>query len=484
MKTTQMNLFLGGALLSSMGLQAQAPPNIVLFFVDDMGYGDLTITGATGYQTPAIDRMAKEGTFFSQFYVAQPVSSASRAGLMTGCYPNRIGLPGALMPQTNIGIHPEEETMAELLKKRGYACGMVGKWHLGHLTPFLPLQNGFDEYLGLPYSNDMWPVDYEGNRVTAASNLPQKLRHPGLPLIDGNEKVRELWTLDDQAELTTLYTERAVRFIEKNKGGEKPFFLYVAHSMPHVPLAVSDKFKGKSQQGLYGDVLMEIDWSVGQVLEALERYGLDENTLVIFTSDNGPWANFGNHAGSNGGLREGKGTTYEGGSRVPCIMRWKGVIPEGRICNQLASTIDLLPTFAALTGAPLPARKIDGISILSLLKGENNHSPRKSFLYYYRKNDLEAVRDGQFKLVFPHGYDSYRLAPGNDGFPGPRKKEKAALSLYDLRRDPGEQYDVIKAYPEVVKRLLSIAEEAREDLGDDLTGHPGKNKREPGRVNP
>ena len=206
-----------------------------------------------------------------------------------------------------------------------------------NLYPFLPLQQGFDEYLGLPYSNDMWPVDYDGNRVTPASNLPNKLRHPTLPLIDGNEKIRELWTLDDQAELTTLYTERAIQFIKKNR--EQPFFLYFAHSMPHVPLAVSNKFRGKSKQGLYGDVMLEVDWSVQQVLETIEELNLDENTLIIFTSDNGPWFSFGNHAGSTGGLREAKATTFEGGQRVPCIMCWKGVIPRGTVYNQLASTI-------------------------------------------------------------------------------------------------------------------------------------------------
>ena len=232
-------------------------PNIVIFFMDDMGYGDLTITGASGYNTPTIDRLASEGMFFTHFYAAQPISSASRAGLITGCYPNRVGISGALMPQGRIGVAPNEETLPEILKTRGYSCGMVGKWHLGHLYPFLPLQQGFDEYLGLPYSNDMWPVDYDGNRVTPASNLPNKLRHPALPLIDGNEKIRELWTLDDQAELTTLYTERAIQFIKKNR--EQPFFLYFAHSMPHVPLAVSNKFKGKSKQGLYGDVMLEED---------------------------------------------------------------------------------------------------------------------------------------------------------------------------------------------------------------------------------
>ncbi len=473
-------LIAGGVLISSASLQAQTLPNIVLIFLDDMGYGDLTITGATGYQTPNIDRLAKEGMFFSHFYAAQPISSASRAGIMTGCYPNRVGISGALMPQGNTGLNPDEETLAEVLKKKGYTCGAVGKWHLGHLPPFLPLQQGFDSYLGLPYSNDMWPVDYEGNRATPASNLPNKLRHPPLPLIDGNEKIREIWTLEDQAGLTTLYTERAVTFIEQNK--EQPFFLYFAHSMPHVPLAVSDKFKGKSEQGLYGDVMMEIDWSVRQVMESLEKNRLDKNTLVIFTSDNGPWYNFGNHAGSNGGLREAKATTFEGGQRVPCLMRWKGVIPAGTVCNGLATTLDILPTLASLTGAPLPLKEIDGVDISPLMRGETETSPRKYFLYYYGINNLEAIRDHRFKLIFPHKHAVY-LEPGYNGFPGKVGQDETGLSLYDLRRDPGERIDVKDMYPGIVEKLTAIAQKAREDLGDDLTGYEGQNRREAGRSN-
>jgi arylsulfatase len=327
----------------------------------------------------------------------------------------------------------------------------------------------------------MWPVDYAGNQVTPASNLPNKLRHPPLPLLDGNEKIRELHTLDDQAELTSLYTERAVRFIETNR--QKPFFLYIAHSMPHVPLAVSNKFKGKSRQGLYGDVMMEIDWSVKQIMDALQQQGLEENTLLVFTSDNGPWANFGNHAGSSGGLREAKATTFEGGQRVPCIMKWKGVIPNGAVCNQLASAIDLLPTFAAIAGAALPEKKIDGVNILPLLTGHETAAPRTHFLYYYEENDLEAVRDDNFKLVFPHRHRIY-LTPGNDGYPGSTAEAETNLSLYDLRRDPGERYDVKALYPEVVERLQQVAEEARKDLGDNLTHRNGPNRRPAGSIQP
>jgi len=447
--------------------------------MDDMGYGDLSCYGASQYKTPNLDRMAAQGLRFTSFLSAQAVCSASRAGILTGCYPNRVGISGALMPDATIGLNPSEETIAEVLKKSNYKTGAIGKWHLGYQHQFLPLQQGFDEYLGLPYSNDMWPVNFDGKPAVENSN---KARYPALPLIEGNEKIREIKTLDDQSELTTIYTERAVRFITENKN--HPFFLYLAHSMTHVPLAVSAKFKGKSEQGLFGDVMMEIDWSVGQIMKALEKNGLEKNTLVIFTSDNGPWLNFGNHAGSTGGLREGKGNSFEGGQREPCLMRWPGHIAEGTICNKLASTIDILPTLAAITNSPLPEKKIDGVNILPLLLGDENANPRKSFLYYYRKNSLEAVREGTWKLVFAHPGRTYiGFKPGVDGFPGKTNENfPFEEGLYDLRRDPGERYDVKEYYPEVVAELKKLADEARLDLGDDIQQMPGKNRREPGRI--
>jgi arylsulfatase len=455
-------------------------PNIVLIFVDDMGYGDLTCFGATGYNTPNIDRLASSGMRFTNFYVAQAVSSASRAGLLTGCYSNRVGISGALMPWDSIGINPEEELIPELLGKQGYRNCIVGKWHLGHLQPFLPLQNGFHEYLGLPYSNDMWPVDFDGLPATSDKN-PRMLRYPVLPLIKDNEKIRDINNLDDQAELTTLYTEYAVDFINRN--AKNPFFLYFAHSMPHVPLAVSDKFKGKSEQGLYGDVLMEIDWSVGEIMKTLEANGIDDNTLVIFTSDNGPWLNFGNHAGSSGGLREGKGCSWEGGQRVPCIMAWPGEIAAGVICNNMASTIDILPTLCSVTGADLPQKKIDGVNILPLLKSDFNADPRTVFHYYYRKNSLENIRKDQWKLVLPHTYRSYEgKMPGNDGWPGEYSTGTTGFELYDLRRDPGERYNIIDIYPDVAEELKKIAEEMRNDLGDENYNMPGENSRNPGSL--
>ncbi len=451
-------------------------PNVVIIFTDDQGYGDVGVYGARGYTTPNLDKMASEGMRFTDFYSAQAVCSASRAGLLTGCYPNRIGVSGAFMPWAKVGINQDEVTIAELLKQKHYATGIFGKWHLGHHKQFLPLQHGFDEYFGIPYSNDMWPVNYDGKPVTDSAAAPNKFRHPPLPLIEGNEVIKEIHDLDGQNQLTTWYTERAVQFIENHK--DQPFFLYVPHSMPHVPLGVSDKFAGKSEQGMYGDVMMEIDWSVGEILKALKTNGLEENTIVIFTTDNGPWLNFGNHAGSTGGLREGKGTSFEGGQKVPCIIKWPGIVPEGVICNNMASTIDILPTLAEITSTQLPDHKIDGVSILSLLKGDPDANPRDNLLYYYRRNSLEAVRIGDWKMVFPHDHRSYEdVLPGNDGWPGPYKQGRAELALYDLRRDPGERYNVIDQYPEIAENLQKSAEDARIDLGDDLTDSEGINRR-------
>jgi len=454
-------------------------PNIILIFMDDLGYGDIGTTGAIQYSTPNIDKMASQGMQFTNFYSVSAICSASRAALLTGSYPNRVGIMGALFPDSKIGLNSEEETIADLLKGVGYATSIVGKWHLGDAEKFLPLQHGFDEYFGLPYSNDMWPVDYDGGTVTDSTKWAYHM--PPLPLIEGNETIEYITDLQDQDMLTTRYTEKAVSFIERNK--ENPFFLYFAHTMPHVPLGVSDKFRGKSDQGLYGDMMMEIDWSVGEIMQVLKDNGIENNTLVIFTSDNGPWLNFGDHAGSSGGLREGKQTTWEGGQRVPAIMYWPDVIPEGTINNKLAATIDLLPTFSAITGSPLPVRTIDGINILPLLKGEQEVTPREHMFYYYNENDLHAIRQGRWKLVFPHEWSSYENEiPGNGGLPGARNTVSTEMALYDLRRDPGERYDVIKQHPEVVKEILKLAEQARQDLGDALVNEPGENRRKPGQL--
>jgi arylsulfatase A-like enzyme len=468
-------LLLGVVLcLQSRGTEKPTLPNIVLIFMDDLGYGDLSCYGSLSYQTPNIDKIAAEGMRFTNFVSAQAVCSASRAALLTGCYPNRLGISGAFFPDVKKGINPAETTIAEMLKEKGYATGIFGKWHLGHHKEFLPLQHGFDEYLGIPYSNDMWPVDYDGNPLPE-SHWKGKL--PVLPLIKDNEMIEEIRTLDDQAKLTTKLTEGAVKFINKNKN--KPFFLYLPHPMPHVPIGVSEKFKGKSKSGLYGDLMMEIDWSVAEIWKTLKANNLDKNTLFIITSDNGPWLNYGNHAGSSGGFREGKGTSYEGGHRVPCIMYWKDVIPSGKVCNQLASTIDIFPTLAEITHAKLPDHKIDGINILEMIKGKTDQPIRRSFYYYYRKNSLEAVRWDHWKLVLPHKGRSYEnQLPGNDGFPGKAPEDiPQKLALFDLRRDPAERYDVQELYPDMVVLLQKIAEEARGDLGDDLTERVGPNVR-------
>ena len=436
--------------------------------------------GSINYETPHINKLAKEGMLFTNFYSVQAVCSASRAALLTGSYPNRIGISGALMPYSTTGLNENEITIAELLKEKGYATSIFGKWHLGFQEKFLPLNHGFDTFLGIPYSNDMWPVDFDGNQISDSSDWRKK-SYPQLPLIENFNKIDEIRTLEDQARLTTLFTERSVEFINNNK--DNPFFLYVPHPMPHVPIAVSNKFKGKSTQGLYGDLMMEIDWSVGEIVKALKQNNLEENTLVIFTSDNGPWLNFGNHAGSTGGLREGKGTSFEGGQRVPTIMKWPKVISAGSISNNIAATIDVFPTIANIVSSELPKHKIDGVDISSILEGRRDSNPRDHLYYYYGKNNLEAVRKDNWKLVFPHESRSYKnVLPKNDGHPGPYSKFTAEYALYNLRRDPGEEYNVKELYPEIVKELEDLAEIARNDLGDDLNNRIGNNIRESGTI--
>jgi arylsulfatase A len=445
---------------------AAAPPNIVVIFTDDQGYADVGVFGAKGFTTPNLDRMAAEGMKFTNFHVPAAVCSASRAALLTGCYPQRVSILGALGPGSKTGIHDDEVLIPELLKMGGYATAIFGKWHLGDAPQFLPTRHGFDRYFGLPYSNDMWPFH------------PTIKSFPKLPLIEG-EKILEY--NPDQTQLTTWYTERAVRFIAENK--DRPFFLYVPHSMPHVPLFVSDKFKGKSEQGLYGDVIMEIDWSVGQILEALRRHQIDDRTLVVFTSDNGPWLSYGDHAGSAGPLREGKGTTWEGGQREPCILRWPGKIPAGKVCDEFCTTMDFLPTFAALAGVETPRdRAIDGHDIRPLMMGKDGAKSPYDGFYYYWNLGLDAVRSGPWKLHFPHEYRSLAGKPGSGGQPGPYKNLTTGLELYNLDDDVGETANVADKHPDVVERLKALAEKARADLGDAHTGRKGGGVRPPGRL--
>jgi arylsulfatase A len=482
---------LSGAALAVSGLWRAAGqgvaarlPNFVLIYMDDMGYADPSCYGAPAGLTPNIDRLAREGMRFTSFYVAQAVCSASRAALLTGCYSNRVGVLGALGPNAPAGLDPEEDTIADVLRRRGYACGIFGKWHLGDRQPYLPLQQGFDEYFGLPYSNDMWPVDYDGTPIKPGQKAVNKEGnfHRGywqpLFLMKDNEKAREVKGFPDQDQLTTLYTEHAVDFIAAHRSG--PFFLYLPHSMVHVPLGVSDKFRGKSGRGLFSDVMMEIDWSIGQVLAELRRHGLEENTVVLFASDNGPWLNFGNHAGSAGPLREGKGTMWEGGCRVPGIVRWPGHVPAGAVCDKMAATIDVLPTFAEIAGAPLPKRRIDGVSILPLLRGDRHADPRTVYWLYYGQT-LTGVREGKWKLQLPHESRTYEgHVPGHDGIPGSTGIRKIQQALYDLEADIGEQTNVAARFPDVVARMKKIAAAARADLGD--TGKPGPGVRPPRKL--
>jgi arylsulfatase A-like enzyme len=450
-------------LIASTVSAADRPPNFVVVFADDLGYADVGCFGGSELSTPHLDNMAREGRRLTSFYVAQAVCSASRTALLTGCYPNRVGILGALGPASKHGIHDEEMTIAEVLKPRGYATAIFGKWHLGHHPQFLPTRHGFDEYFGLPYSNDMWP-----KHPTA--------KFPDLPLVEAE---RTLEYNPDQTKLTTWYAERAVEFIEQHR--DRPFFLYVPHAMPHVPLFVSGKYAGKSPRGLFGDVISEIDWSMGQILAALKRTGLDDNTLVIFTSDNGPWLSYGNHAGSAGPLREGKGTAWEGGVRVPFIARWPGKVPAGTTSSVLAATVDLLPTFAKLAGAELPSRKIDGVDVGTVLTGDASApSPRDSY-YFYWGQELHAVRQGPWKLHFPHAYRTLKEA-GRDGQPGPYANATTELALYNLETDVGEQTNVTAAHPDVVQRLTALAEAARDDLGDTLAQRKGRNVRSAGML--
>jgi len=424
---------------------AARPPSFIIIFADDLGYQDLGCFGSPLIKTPCLDRMAAEGMKFTDFHVAAPVCTPSRAALMTGCYAQRVGLPNVLFPDAKIGINADEISIPELLKTRGYATACVGKWHLGHLPPFLPTRHGFDSYFGIPYSNDMRPT----------------------PLMR-DEKVVEESAI--QETLTERYTEEALRFITENRN--RPFFLYLAHTMPHVPLHVSERFKGKSKRGLYGDVVECIDWSTGQILDTLRKLNLDGDTLIAFTSDNGPWLTRGEHGGSALPLRDGKGTTYEGGMRVPCIVRCTGKIPAGSVCSEMVTAMDFCPTFARLGGAKMPTdRIIDGKNIWPLMAGmKGAKGPHEAF-FYYRSYGLEAVRSGKWKLILER---SERRKETDD--------RKIPEALYDLHADIGETRDVSAEHPEVVKRLRGLAERCREDLGDSNQDRPGKNRRPAGRV--
>ena len=433
-------------------------PNIVLIMCDDMGWADLGCYGSKQNPTPNIDQLGKDGVRFTNFLPTQAVCTSSRVALLTGCYPNRLGLGGtALGPNSKIGLSNDEQTLGTLLQKAGYHTGVVGKWHLGDAPKFLPPSHGFDESMITPYSNDMWPRGY------GRTDESRRKMYPELPRIVNGHLMGYTRDWVDMDALTSSQGLRAVRFIKDNAGKAQPFFLYLATSMPHTPLGASSEFKGKHATP-YADTLADLDHAVGAVLRTLREKKVEQETIVIFTSDNGPWLNFGRHAGSAGPFREGKGTTFEGGVRVPFIVRWPGVVKAGSETDALAANIDVVPTLLAATEAPAPKNEIDGVSFLSVLKSGQPAS-RASFAYYYGDR-LEAVRKGKWKLHLPHAYRSYvDMIPAElDGYPARTHQLQIGFSLYDLEKDPGEKEDLAAAQPEVVKELQAFADSERKRL--------------------
>ena len=415
------------------------PPNVVVIFIDDMGYGDIGPFGATKQRTPHLDRMAKEGMKLTSFY-ATPVCSVSRAQMMTGCYGARVSVPGVYFPGQSVGLNPSEVTVAERLKEKGYATQMVGKWHLGDQPEFLPTRQGFDHYYGIPYSNDML-------KKSADTKVPV------VPVLR-DEKVAELMDGEGQRRMVELYTKEAVDFITRSK--DQPFYLYFAHNAVHTPIWPGAAFAGKSQNGRFGDWVEEVDWSVGQVLDTLRAQGLDKDTLVVFTSDNGPWLTKGTDGGSAGPLRGGKGSTWEGGVRVPTLAWWPGRVPAGSVNDAVAATIDLLPTFVSLAGGTVPATPvIDGRDITPILLGQSKESAREAH-YYFASYDLQAVRQGRWKLA---------LSPQPEGMGKQAAKTAAGLRLYDLDAEIGEQTDVAAQHPEVVAKLKALADKMAAEIG-------------------
>lgn len=460
-------------------------PNIVLIVADDLGFADVGCNGAEDIRTPNIDSLAKEGTRFTNFCVAQAVCTASRAALMSGCYPNRIGMAGALNHTSKVGIHPDEALLPEMLQRAGYQTACFGKWHLGTLPEFFPTRNGFGEWAGLPYSNDNGPLH------------PTVKGIPALPWYE-NDKVVE--TDPDQSQFTARLTNYAVKFITANK--EKPFFLYLPHVMPHVPIFASEKFKGKSSRGLYGDVVEELDDGVGRLLRTLDELKLRDNTLVIFMSDNGPFLSYGNHAGRATPFREGKLTTFEGGMRVPFLVRWPGKVAAGKTSDAFITGIDLFPSLATIAGNSLPkGLPIDGLDLSAAMLAREGAKSRETFAYY-SGSELHAVRKGNWKLHFPHEYITVDGPPGTNGKPanfanmkpspieqsGIRgiatrhgyRVEKIEQALFDLEKDPGEQRNVAEQNLQIVDELRGLGEQFRLTLGDSLTGMKGSGVRPAG----
>ena len=458
------------ALFLILSCSQEKPPNVIFILTDDQGYGDIGIYGAKDIETPHLDELARNGAYFTSYYATQPVCSASRASIMTGAYSDRIGIHNAYSPGSKVGLNPEEATIAELLKASGYNTAAYGKWHLGDAPKFLPRNHGFDEFYGILYSNDMWPQHPQQGTV---------FNFPDIELYENETPIR---VLKDQTFLTQALTDKAISFIKRNK--DNPFFLYLPHPQPHVPLFVSDSKRNTQKRGLYGDVIHEIDASVGQILETLKENELEENTIIIFTSDNGPWLSYGGHSGSSGIYREGKGTNWEGGHRVPAIVSFPKRIESNTRIDLPAMGIDWLPTLTDFTGSSLPEKKIDGESLVPLLTKMTSEAPHENFFFYYRTNELHAVRHKNWKFYVPHTYRSLNGKVGtNDGYPIPYDMNEIETPvLFNLETDPGENRDVASENPELVAKISKIADSIRHVLGDRLTGVKGSEVRPVGRI--
>jgi len=441
---------------------AAGKPNIVVIFLDDSGFADFTPFGSPSYPTPNVQKLASEGCRFTNFHVPQAICSASRGALLTGCYPERTKLVGAHGPRAR-GMDPKWPTIAQILKPQGYKSAIFGKWHIGDQPETRPPARGFDESCGLMYSNDMWRF-HPGTR--AFDKWPLQFRDNGKVIIEDV-------TQEDQKNLTKWYTEHAVDFIKRHQ--ESPFFLYVPHSMPHVPLFVSKEFENKSGEGLYADVMMEIDWSVGQIMNALKESGIEKNTLVVFTSDNGPWVSYGDHAGKTP-YREAKATSFDGGTRCACIMRLPGQIKPGSTCDQLFCSVDLMPTFAALAGAKTPETPFDGLNVIDIITGKKDAGNPHQYYAFTTGGNFEGIfsGDGHWKLHVPHRYRTLET-PGKDGLPGKYIQMKTDFALYDMNADPFETTNVIDKYPEVADKLKKLAEEHRKEFFPAKTAKPDPN---------
>jgi arylsulfatase A-like enzyme len=434
--------------LPLMHAQPRKQPNIVVIFLDDSGYSDFRPFGKTEYPTPNVERLASQGCRFTNFYVPQAVCSASRSALMSGCYPGRTGVFGAHAPRAR-GLEPKFATMGEVLKTAGYRTAVFGKWHIGDQPDTRPPARGFDESCGLMYSNDMWKLHPESRNF---DQFPLQFWE------NGKIQIEDV-TAQHQPMLTQWYTEHAVDFVKRNKAN--PFLLYVPHSMPHVPLFAGAKFKGKSGKGLYADVMMEIDWSVGEILKSLKTAGVENDTLVMMTSDNGPWHSYGNHAGKTP-FREAKGTGFDGGIRSACIMRYPGQIRAGSVSQRTFCTIDMMPTVARLAGAKLPQNPVDGKDVWDLIAGKPGATNPQPYYAFSTGRVFEGVisGDGRWKLHVPHAYRTL-VEAGNDGKPGKFRQEKIELALYDMEADPMEKVNVLDKFPDVAARMKGFAEEHR-----------------------